>query len=265
MSLENGHLGSFDLHFDQHSIDSRLSWESDELSSQHFAQRNHLLISDAYIFVGTESGRICRITRSNSDERKFYESTGDKPILGLALSPGGQSLLTTNADGLITLFNVNNPNPLFQLQSIQIGVKGLVFSPCGRYFAAGDYGWDRRLVLFSIENQEIKEISSHKLGVQTTAIFWGKDYILSTHTDGIIRTFLVDPNNFSLISPPKDHKTPFLGYQLAHAILKRNEASDTLYVSCTATKEIIEVEVEKSLKIHSKKLDSHFSKYTTIR
>ncbi len=244
VSMNSGELCHFDLLFERDLISSCHKWTNKDLSSEIFEQKHSFLVSDVHIFVGTYDGRVCKINRLTGG-MDFFENDIDGSVSGLALSPDKKFLLTTTVVGKISLFDIENPRPLHQLQTVKSAVKAVAFSPCGRFFVLGGGGRDPRVVVFSIENQEVKEVSSHYVGFQTTAIFWRKDDILSTHEDGMIRTFLINPDHLSFVSQPKCHKTPAFGERLSYAALKHKKSSDVLFVGCGATDEIFEIKVQK--------------------
>ncbi len=264
VSLRSGYLGVFDLVFNQNDISQSLVWESDEFYSPWLPQRNHFVISQAYIFVGTEDGRICRISRGAPEEKKFYENIDGQQVGGLALSPDETLLLVGNEGGGISLFDVNNPRPLHYQKLTRGCVKALTFSPCGQFFLIGGGSLDPRLILFKVENQQMKKVLSYNVAFQTTSLFWHKNYVVSTHRDGVVRTFLVNPDSFALISRPKCEPIS-LGNRLTYAALRQGESSETLFIGSGSENKLFEVEIKAPYQNEEKKSELFSSRYDTIR
>lgn len=222
ISMKDGSLFGYNLEFEPQGISARKVCEINALCLGVGRQKHQLVVSDSWIFVGMQNGRICRINKSNFDEIDYYKNTDYAPITGLALSPDGQSLLASNNDGTIYLFDIEKDEPLSVLKEIKSAVKALAFSPCGNYFVAGGGEADPRVILFEIQDEKIGVHTSYNPQSQVTALFWHNNFVLSTHRDGQIRTFPILPNSPSIMSPPKTHETPQLGHRLTFAVLKCN-------------------------------------------
>lgn len=266
VSMNDGHLFAYALHFDQDKIIGEPTWESGAISTPGSMQTNQLLVSDSYIFIGMADGRICRISRSDSTEFKFYNNIENNRITGLALTPDGKSLLVSDATGTATLFDVDSLNPLHQIQACKTTVKALAFSPCGRFFVAGGGFSDPQVTLFSIENGQMQKIVSHYIGSQTTALFWHDDLVISTHRNGTVCTFSFNPNHLFHLSPPKHNKIPFIeDRSLIFAALKRGRAFDTLLAASPDAKVLFEIKIQRPKQKEEETFKSSTSMYNTIR
>ncbi len=263
-AMKDGALFGYNLTFTQNGILFQKTYESFDFCNMEPYHCHQLLISNSAIFIGSANGRLSSIDLGNPNKVCDYLQKGGKPILGLALSPDGKSLLAMDNEGIISLFDTDTHKLQSSVKIFLYGGKALAFSPCGRYFVAGGGLKDPRVILFSIQDGVITKKIDYDTKSQVTALFWQNQFVLSTHRDGLIRSFGILPKSINFMSPPKIHLTPQKDIRQTFAALKsQRNASDQLLIGCPGAGVILNMEINMPCSEPPRR--TIVSRYDTIR
>jgi WD40 repeat protein len=135
----------------------------------------------------------------------------------LALSPDLKTLVAGTPDGLINVFDLNTQELKCEFQGPNTAIKAITFSPCGKYFATGGGKDAPKIVIWKLKDHSIESIYEKDTGSEISELFWSDGLLVSTHGDGNLRLFNINPAKKTVLSDPvlrkaDNHRIPFAAY-----------------------------------------------------
>ncbi len=190
-----------------------------------------IAIGDQWIHIGREGGMILSMQSSNPDNGYNMEGSDEDLIYcGLVLSPDQQTLVAGSNDGTLDIFDLQKQDLKIVHKVSDAAIKAISFSPCGKYFATGEANGDAQIRIWKIKDHSIEQLFEKKSGSQVTELFWTEGLLLSTHGDGYLRLFNINPNKTPMISDPVLRKVS--PYSTPFAAFKNTEKDKTLIIGC---------------------------------